>query len=161
MEDVQEVTYFDFTDSSEDDQENLSQYEDVFPPESKNDIEGLLYLGKLSETVDVFGHSFVINTLTTGEELAIGLLVRKWEESIGISKALMTATIAASVSAVNGRPFYRSISPAKTQEINDRFTKVLDWYFPVVEALFREYTDLVERQMLAFKALEGKSLRSQ
>ncbi len=163
MEELEtDVTFFDFPSDNSDEVEELSEYEDIFPPRSKDDIEGLLYLGKLTQIVNVYGHDFTLNTLTTGEELAVSLLVKKWEGTVGISKAFMTATIAASVSSVNGRPFYTPITVTRnSQHISDKFNKILEWHFPVVQGLFDEYTKMVERQTNAFRALEGKSQRSQ
>lgn len=163
MDEVEDITFYEF---SSDVEEELTEYEDIFPSKSKDDVEGLLYLGQLTETIEVFGHKFTISTLTTGQELSVSLLVKKWEGTIGVSKAFMTATVAASISSVNDRPFYTSLSASdnpsrSTAGLNDRFGKILEWHFPVIKEIFDKYTELVERQILAFKALEGKSLRSQ
>jgi hypothetical protein len=44
-----------------------------FPPEIREDVEGLLWLGYLEDSFDFCGHQFVIRTLRGDEELLAGL----------------------------------------------------------------------------------------
>ena len=131
---------------------------DEFPAASDEAISGLLWLGYLSEDFELFGHRFVIRTLTRGDRLAASLLTKEWEETLGLADAYQTATVAASLMAVDGQPI-AELSPSANRQATIRatFTRVQEWYEPVIESLFERVTLLNGKQLSAFTALRSKS----
>src|SRR5690242_12591575 len=79
----------------------------VWPPEpdvTQEPFEGMLFLGRLTQTFTYVGHEFVIRTLTTDEVLEIGLLVKPYNGTLGEVKAYQAATVASCVERLDGRP---------------------------------------------------------
>lgn len=150
---------------SEDGQPMLNaEQADEFDAKIYDDVEGLLYLGYLTSEVEIFGHTFVIKTLRRGERLACALLVKDWEETLGMGDALETAYVAACVVSLDGRPLSAALGPEEErdplQRIRANFERVVKWYDPVVESVYFEFGNLLLRQGAAFAELEGKSSAS-
>lgn len=132
---------------------------DEFDPRHANDIEGLLFLGRLTHRCEVFGHTFILKTLTRGERLATTLVTHEYEDSLGVADALQTALLAAAIVSVDGRPVSVPLSPDENEplpRIRKNFTIVQKWYDPILEALYAEYGNLLLRQAGAFAELSGK-----
>ena len=133
--------------------------DDHFSPEIEREVEGLLYLGALSATVTIWGHTFEIHTLRAGEELARDQIVNEYEGIFGQSRALGLATAAAAVKAVDNTPLQRPLKSGKSDTISSiraNFAIFSEYYFPVIEQIYEEYEKLEVKQARAFKALEGK-----
>lgn len=131
---------------------------DEFPPEVAEEVIGLLYLGQLTSDVHWAGHNFTLRTLKTGEELAVALLLKDFTDNIGMAKAYATATVAAALESVDGRPLIGALGPDVRVSIGDKHQYLSEnWYWPVIEFLYNEYLKLLERQIAAFQAFEGKS----
>lgn len=152
---------------SNDDEGNLlvnAEKNDEFDPRIRDDVEGLLFLGRLTHDFDLYGHSFTIRTLTRGERLAAAQFVREYEDTLGIADALQTAYLALAIMLVDGRPLSIQLEDSRSQEIENRlrtnFAIVQRWYDPVIEAIYAEYSNLLVRQNIAFQELEGKSMAS-
>src|SRR5574340_294822 len=110
---------------------------DKFPERSMEPVEGLLWLGYLSEDLELYGHRFTIRTLTRGDKLIVTLMVKEWEETLGAADAYETATVAASLVAIDGDP--RTIitrSGDRTASIRRNFEEVKGWYEPMINTLF-------------------------
>lgn len=137
---------------------NAVEAED-FDPRVYNDIEGLLYLGKLTSNVTIYGHAFVLKTLTRGERLAVTLVTKEYEDTLGEADALQTALVAASIITVDGRPLYLPLSPEDDGKALDRvrihFEHICKWYDPLLEALYAEIGLLLLRQANAFAKFQG------
>lgn len=129
-----------------------------FDPKYRQDFEGLLFIGNLSDTFDWLGHKFVIRTLTTGEILEVGLLHKKYGQSLADLKAYQAAVIAACVVSVDGRP----LSVPLTNEVDDtllanKFSYVLrSWFPPVLDVIYDKYLSLEERVQKVLDAM-GKA----
>lgn len=131
---------------------------DEFDPRVANDVEGLLFLGRLTHDFSLYGHSFTIRTLTRGERLAAAQFVREYEDTLGLADALQTAYLALAVVLVDGRPLSIALEDEQRPDTRLRrnFDIVQKWYDPVIEAVYAEYSNLLVRQRLAFQELEGK-----
>lgn len=130
---------------------------DEFDPRIRDDIEGLLFLGRLTYDCTIYGHTFTLRTLTRGERLSIALFVKEFEDTLGLADALETAYLALAIQLVDGRPLSISLKEEPiAQHLRRNFEIVRQWYDPVLEALYTEYSKLLLRQKLAFEALEGK-----
>lgn len=132
---------------------------DEFDPSISNDVEGLLMLGYLTKNVSLFGHTFVLKTLTRGERLAVLTFCKEFEETLGIGEALETATLALSIISADNRPL--SV-PLSTADLNPNDTLVRNWqivskwFDPILNGLYLEYRDLQNRMLAAFQELQGK-----
>jgi hypothetical protein len=127
-----------------------------FPAISAEPVEGLLYLGYLTEDVRIFGHHFLVKTLTRGERLAAALVAKEWEETLGAADAYQTAVVAASLAMVDGESVSGLGPGDPVERVRRQFTTVRQWYEPVVEALYEASAILAQRQTAAFLELQGK-----
>jgi hypothetical protein len=130
-----------------------------FDPGISSDVEGLLLLGYLTHKSAIFGHTFILKTLTRGERLAVVQFVKEYEESLGIAMALETATLAMSLINVDGRPLTIPLSEAdRIPEVTlaRNYAVISKWYDPLLDALYLEYQDLRNRADGAFLELQGK-----
>lgn len=122
------------------------------------DVEGLLWLGKLTHNCTLYGHTFTLRTLTRGERLSVALFVREYEETLGLADAMQTAYLALSIETVDGRALTSPLGPETAEErLRRNFNTVHQWFDPVLEALWLEYKVLTNRAIAAFQELEGKS----
>lgn len=122
-----------------------------FDDKHAEDFVGLLYLGRIDKKFRLFGHTFVIRTLTT-EQLAEIAQITK--DSVGLSAenaVYQSAVVAAAVQSVDGEPLPGSLTFNALDDLQVRFTYVMrNWMPPVREAIYRECTrlELVARQAL-------------
>lgn len=130
-----------------------------FDPKHRQDFQGLLYLGALTKTVDLYGHEFEIRTLNTDEILQVGLFIKDFNDTIATGKAYATAVVAASVVNVDGRPLpkpYSDDTEVGDTPLRHRFRVVNQWYPHVIDVLYSEYLALEGRAAEVFEAL-GKA----
>lgn len=130
---------------------------EAFPEDIQRDVDGLMWLGYLSDSFELFGHQFTIRTLTRGERLAITQLTKEYEETLGMADAYSTAIVAASLMVIDGRPL-ADLQPGKSaiSRIRENFDLVQKWYDPVIEALYERVGQLTVRQQVAFVELQSK-----
>ena len=136
---------------------------DEFDPRIGSDIEGLLFLGYLTQSASIFGHHFVLKTLRRGERLAALQFVQPYEETLGIAQALETALLALSIISVDGRPLSIPLGPADDKPeltLERNWPTVAKWYDPVLDALYLEYQELQQRMNVAFLEMQSKSTAS-
>jgi hypothetical protein len=128
-----------------------------FDEKISEDVEGMLWLGKLTHECTVFGHKIVLRTLTRGERLAVSLYVQEYENTIGLADAMQTAYLALSIETVDGRALTTPLGPESIEErLRRNFNVVREWYDPTLETLWNEYKILTTRALAAFQELEGK-----
>jgi hypothetical protein len=132
-----------------------------FDPRHREDFDGLLYLGALSHEFVWAGHRFKIRTLTTGELLEVALAQRAYRDSLGDSRAYVTAAVAACIVLVDGKPLPRPITTdISDTEFSNKFGYVRDhWYSWVVDAVYEEFMKLEARATEILEAM-GKVLPS-
>jgi len=133
----------------------------VFDPRVAEDVQGLLYLGYLEETIQMFGHSFTMRTLEVGQELEIGLLIKEYTGTVTQGRALAAATVAASLEAVDGRTIYQQLGPNDKDSVRRKFDYVLKWFWPTIETLYNEHLRLQQRQIDSYEEFMSKSLGGQ
>lgn len=146
---------FDVADMTEEEQEQ--QIQESFTPSVQRDIENLLTHGSISKEVELAGHSFVIRTLTIGEELVVGEISNEYDGNFAQTKAIATATVAAALESVDGRPLMRHLGPDVSNNIRQKFQYIRNkWYWIIISELYEHYTLLLERQLVAFEELRKK-----
>jgi len=118
---------------------------ETFPDQWKREFEGLLYLGHLEkEVTSIPFHRFVVRTLTVNEKLAVSLITKEYQDSIGYGRAYRAAVVAAGLESVDGRSL---IDGAKgVNVIRQKFDYVTNgWYDAVIDILFSEIDQLEGR----------------
>lgn len=135
---------------------------DEFPEEVHDAVHGLAWLGHLEQEVEIAGHTFLLRTAKADEELQAALLAKEYADTYGQIKAWAWANIAVALEAVDGEPdFCPPIGPDKKSWVRAKFNYITsNWYWPVGNRLFEEYTDLLRRQAEAMEALENLSTGS-
>lgn len=147
--------YFDPQSATEEEQD-LQNEEDV-NPSLRTDIENLLINGSISVEVQLAGHSFVLKTLTIGEELTIAEICKAYEGNFAQAKAIATATVAAALESIDGRPLMHKLGPDELSTIRQKFQYIRSkWYWIIISELYEHYTLLLDRQITAFQELRVK-----
>lgn len=116
-----------------------------FDPISE-DFNSLTLLGSLTEEFSWCGHTFKIKTLNLGEEIAVGKLIKLVENTVAQIKVIQTATAAACLVSVNGKPFMPDVMGDIEQNVDLRYNRVKTWYAPAVEEILLRYNNLLERR---------------
>ena len=123
----------------------------------KTDIENLLTNGYISQEITIAGHEFVLRTLTIGEELAVAEISDEYDGNFAQTKAVATATVAASLESIDGRPLMHSLGPDVKSNIRKKFQYIRNkWYWIIISELYEHYSVLLNRQAYAFENLKGK-----
>lgn len=113
--------------------------EDVpaFDPQWKEPFTGLLYVGALTSSFEVFGHRFTIATPTMTEFLQIGQVIEPYQNTVMAEVAHQVARVAAYLTAVDGKDMPRPITTdPKETSLHQRFQWVNDTLRrPVINAI--------------------------
>lgn len=140
------------------------QYEEPFygfPKEIQQAVNGLAWLGHLEREVSFGGHTFVLRTLKTDDDLIVASLTQDYMETLGQAKAWALANVALSLVSVDGDAnFCIALGPDRLQNGRDRFDFVANWYWPVIAHLFAQLSELNAEQAEAIVALRDLSVRS-
>ena len=100
--------------SGADGQDEGSEEENTPLPEFdgrwRDEFEGLLYIGALTDRFVWLGHEFHIRTLTTGELAEVALVSKPYDGTEASMKAYQAGVVAASVLSVDGRPLPQPIT---------------------------------------------------
>ena len=84
------------------DEEQVTELTD----EERRWFSSLLTVGRRSKTIDVYGHPVVIQTLTTSDELRIGLYCRPYQDTNAFARAYQVAVCAAAVRSADGKALF-------------------------------------------------------
>lgn len=130
---------------------------DSFPANIHEDVDGLLWLGYLTDDFTLWGHKFVIKTITRGERLIVAQLTKEFEDTLGMADAYEAAQVAAALIAIDDTPL-ADIVPGTDQGVRIRanFERIKGWYDPVLATLFERVVALNLRQQQAFLAFQSK-----
>lgn len=149
-------------------QQSQSQEENIdpialFTPSVQRVVEGVAYLGKLTETVTYAGHRFGLQTLRPEHRYAIGQVIQPLNGTIVWDKAWRDAHIAAALTHVDGHyDFCDPISPNMEDFVRGRWqyltNKDTGWYEPVLEFLWYQFQFL---ELKASKAVEQMNFLSE
>lgn len=138
-------------------EEQLTQSEESFDPSARLDMEMLLTNGKIVAEIELAGHVFMIRTLTIGEELAVADVCKEYYNNFTEAKAIATATVAAALESIDGRPLMHSLGPDPVSNIRQKFQYIRNkWYWVLISELYANYAGLLDRQIAAFEELRGK-----
>lgn len=141
------------------DEGNHPQSLDDFPPDARESVEGLLWLGYLEDEFDFCGHNFVIRTLRGDEELLAALVTKEFSETLGQERSWAWATVALALVAVDGdEDFCPKTVRDKRAYARARFQFCTSkWFWSVGKYLYERYVDLQRRQSEAITRVEDLS----
>lgn len=132
--------------SEETSEEQPSTFAD-FPEEARESVTGLAWLGFLEDTVYIWGHEFRIRTLRVGEELQVGLLTKKYADSIGEENAVATATVAMALKSIDGDTNFCPQAMKESAFAEQRYQWLqANCYMPTVIRIFEAYLGLIQEQ---------------
>lgn len=98
-----------------------------FDARHKQPFRGLLYVGALTHTVEMFGHSFTIGTPTETERLQIGPIIQPYLNTVTAEIAYQTALVSAYLIQIDGEKLPEPVlNNPKETALHDRFTWVRD-----------------------------------
>lgn len=108
--------------------------------EERGWFEALMTIGRRSKSINVMGHTVVIQNLNTDDDLRIGLFCKEFQGAPPAdARAYQLATCAAGVREVDGAPLYQPLGETDPQEIFDQKLSRLRSYYPVViTQIYRE-----------------------
>jgi hypothetical protein len=132
--------------------------ETVLTDDERRDFAALLTCGRRSKTLTVMGHPVVIQTLTTGDEMRIGLYTKKYTDTpLGFQRSYQVAVCAAGIREVQGRPLFSSLREVTSEdEIFDRSVEAVAEFYPiVVTQIYQGIMDL-EREFAELAIKLGK-----
>lgn len=122
---------------------------------------GLLNVGRLTKDISLFGDNLRLRTLKIGEELEVGLLIKKWTGTPEEGRAFVVATVAAAIESINSKKLVQSLGPSEEDELRRKFDYVrTKWYWPTVQQIYEEYVGLQQDQIKALEELRSKSQAS-
>lgn len=126
----------------------------TFPEEHREKFVGLLYLGRLEDSLTWAGHTFVVRTLTSGEHIIAGMLVKPYLGTRIEGRAWQAAIVACGIELADGQPIYDSLGPEDEMTVaRKKMDYILKhWYPSTVNALHSKISEL---DILAREALEA------
>lgn len=137
-----------------DDEPEVTELTDV----ERQDFSTLLTCGRRSKKISVMGHTVVIQTLKTGDEMRVGLFTKKYLESqLGFQRAYHVAVCAAGIREVQGKPLFRELREiTDDDEIFDKKVEAIMEFYPVVVTqIYQAIMDL-EREFAELAIKLGK-----
>jgi len=140
-----------------DDTEDEDQVTELTDQE-RIDFASLLTCGRRSKTITVMGHPVVIQTLTTADEMRIGLFTKAYLNSqLGFQRAYQVAVCAAGIRELQGKPLFSSLrETTSADEVFDKSVEAVKALYPiVVTQVYQAIMDL-EREFAELAVKLGK-----
>jgi len=69
-----------------------------------NDYKQLVYLGKIVDTYEVFGHEFKVHSLNAEEELKLASFLFSYQDTLSYTKAMYIECLSYCIDEVDGKP---------------------------------------------------------
>ena len=100
----------------------------------------LMTVGRRAKTIEVMGHTVVIQNLNTDDDLRVGLFCREFQGAPPADqRSYQLAVCAAGIRTINGLPVYQPISEVSADEAFTARVDRLRKYYPVViTRIYRE-----------------------
>jgi hypothetical protein len=132
-----------------------------FPLEVQEDIDGLRYLGYLTQNVEFCGHAVTLKTLNADEEIAAAIACKHAKDSRKEVEAFMKAMVGMALTSVDGEEdFCPPTGPNLEEFAKARYRYCGKWFQPTIDYYYVQYTKLVERQVDAVRAFQDFSERN-
>jgi hypothetical protein len=134
------------------------EVEETFTPEESEDFRVLLNIGIVSKSLNLLGHPYVLRTLTSNEEICVGMLIKSFIGTNSYDRAYKTAIVAASMRELDGKPLYSSILAQEEplEILKKKFDAVLAYSPLLVDAWYNEFI-LLEKPLALLASRLGKT----
>lgn len=148
-------------DGRQDDEEG--DVPEEFPEELRQDFIALSQGRRLYDTSSFFGHEYVVQTLTVGELIDVGLLHKEYAGTLADTKAYQAAIAAASVVRVDGEsmpvpPVTSSTEGGLDPVLLDRFKHIRTrWFPPLLDHVYERFLLLDQRVQKVIEAMGNPS----
>lgn len=118
-----------------------------FDPRWREPFVGLVYLGRLVEEFELFGHRFRITTPSHLEKMDLGLVHKPYLNTVSSELVLATILVAAYLQDVDGRPLPQPIvTDTKDTALHERFRWVSENLSqPVINRIYNRCLALDEQ----------------
>ena len=116
----------------------------VFNDKHKEDLEGLLYLGRLEHKFTWANHRFHIRTLTSGERLRVGEISKPYQGTSEETRAWIMAQAGLCVISVDSKPPWGPLGPSE-DDADAAWAWVNRQYPWTVDAIFTHLLNLEAR----------------
>ncbi len=152
--------------SKNENEEEIIDPIELFTPSVRKIVEGLSFLGRITETVKLAGHTFVLQTLRPEHKYAIATVVQPYRNTLIADKAWRNAHVSVALVSVDGNPhFCDSIGHDFEEFVRGRFNFVSNietgWYEPTLDYLWNQYQILEWKAAQAVKQLNFLSQTNQ
>ena len=130
----------------------------VLTDQERRDFASLMTCGRRSKTITVMGHPVVIQTLTTADEMRVGLFTKGYADTqLGFQRAYQVAVCAAGIREVQGKPLTSSLREITSEdEVFDKSVEAVKEFYPVViTQVYQAIMDL-EREFAELAIKLGK-----
>lgn len=134
--------------------------EDVteFDGDIAQELVGILELGKLQRTFDLFGHTLVMRTTKAAEDFAIAKVIEKYMGTIAQGRAYAAACVGASIVSIDGKDPLAPLGPDIYDHVEARFNLMISkWDDVAIDEAFACYQTLLERKAEVYEFLRKKS----
>lgn len=133
----------------EDDDDIVSK----FDPRWTDEMEGLLFVGRVTREFFLGGHKITIATPEAQDSLKAAMLIKQYQETAGALRALTLAAVASCLVKVDGYILPRGIMADGSDDMEARYNWVSKLHTSVVDGIYREYEDLEIRVTEAVESL--------
>lgn len=141
----------------------------LFPEKIRDAVQGLAYLGQLSEEVHFCGHSFGLRTLRASDKFAVSIALQPFRNTVYEVEIFQAAHVAMALTSVDGdEDFCPPIGPNVEEFAKARLNYVLNgpdgkggWYEPTIHFLWNRLAILEGIANEAIAELDRLSTRSQ
>jgi hypothetical protein len=135
----------------------------LFPAKTRKAVEGLTYLGQLTEDVSICGHTFGLRTLRPQHKYAIATVLQPWRNTIYEPDIWQNLHVAVALTHVDGKAdFCEPMNPNIEDFVKGRLNYIANsetgWYPTVLELLWNHYVLL---EAVAANAIAELQLLSQ
>lgn len=126
--------------SAQEEPEDVEEDLPEFDPAWRQPFKGLLYVGALTKSFELFGHHFTIATPTQTERLQIGQVIEPFQNTVTAEIAYQTALVAAYLVDIDGTKLPEPVvTNPKETALHDRFRWTSEnLRRPVLDRIFDE-----------------------
>jgi hypothetical protein len=128
----------------------------LFDPRWVDEMEGLLFVGRVTHEFTLARHKITIATPDASESLKVALLIKDYQDTAGALRALTIAAVATCLVKVDNHEVPRGIMADGSDDLEVRFDWVSKLHTTMIDGIYREYEDLEVKVAEAIQSL-GKA----
>jgi hypothetical protein len=113
-----------------------------FDPRWLDEMEGLLFVGRVTREFTLGGHKITIATPEANDSLKVALLIKDYQDTAGALRALTIAAVATCLIKVDNHLLPRGIMADGSDDLETRFNWVSKLHTSVIDGIYREYENL-------------------